>query len=175
MIIFKDLMSGDELFTEASKPKLTDDGAMFQFNTRYVTVKVGEEVKLEGANPSAEEPSDDGGTEVEMRTDFDFVINNRLQQYPISSKKDVQAYFKGYFKALMEYLKEKGEDESKINEIKDMLKAKVPEWIAKYDNLSFFQGESSAENPLCVMVEWNEDGTSGTAYAWRCGLKEEKY
>lgn len=173
MIIYKDEMSGDELFTDALRVSESEDGLFICFDTKMKTQKKGCDVQLAGANPSAEDAPEEQGEE-ETESGFEFVLDNRLQEYPISDKKSCGAYFKGYFKALLEYYKEKG-SEDKCKCLKEKaLQEKVQEIMKKAGDMSFFQGESNAENPLLVMVDWNDDGVSGKAYAFKVGVKQEK-
>ena len=173
MIIFKDRVTGDELFTDASCPKLNEDGTMYTFPTKYITVKEGEDIKLAGANPSAEEAQEE--TEAVTKTDFDFVLSNRLQNIPLGSKKDLQLFIKGFFKNMKTCMQEAGDEEEKVKCFENSAKGFVKDMLENWKDYSFFQGESMDEKGMCIIVKWNDDGTSGTAYAFRDGLKEEKY
>lgn len=74
MLLFKDKISGDEMFTDSSKYKLVDD-CLFEVECQHVTRKHGE-IQLDGANPSAEEV--DEGTDEAVESGLDLVLNMRL-------------------------------------------------------------------------------------------------
>nr|KAG5690954.1 hypothetical protein BaRGS_027273 [Batillaria attramentaria] len=81
-----------------------------------ITKRMDEDVQLEGANPSAEEAPEES-SEAEMQSGFDFVFSNRLVPRELATKKEIQAYFKGFFKALKTHMQESGESSEKIKEM----------------------------------------------------------
>lgn len=174
MIIFKDKITGDELFTDACRPKLSDDGTCFVFDTQMKTYREGDvDGALIGANASQEEQAEE--SEVATETCFDFVRESRLQPLEFGTKKDFQTYFKGYFKKLVEKVTQETPD--KVPEVKERAQTFFKDFLPKWDEYSFFQGQKSCENGgegiPCVVV-WNDDGMSGKCYVLREALVEEK-
>jgi len=179
MIIYKDKLFGDELFTDASKPKLDEDGICFVFDTKTITVKEGDiDGALLGANASQEEASEE--SEVATVSGFDFVIANRLKEVEpaISDKKSFQFWAKTFFKQLME--KVKAENPDKLDEIKAAGPKFVTAWAAKAKDLSFYGAEPREDDEgvavqgNIVVVEWNDDGITGKAHCLKAGLVEEE-
>merc|ERR1712243_212234 len=104
MKVFKDVFSGDELFTDSYDVKLVDD-VMYEVVGKHVT-RTQEDIQLEGANASAEEF--DEGTESTSVSSIDFVLDNRLVETGFGSKKDYTVYLKDYMKKVQKYLEENG-------------------------------------------------------------------
>lgn len=174
MIIFKDRIYGDELFTDAGSVKYAEDGSMITFHAKQITIKEGEDIKLEGANPSQEEQEEEQ-SEASSRTELDFVAYNRLEPFEFGDKKGLQQYFKGYFKALRTKMVEEERPADEIKAMENLAKATVVEFSKKHDNLSLYRaGTCNEPTPLCIIFEWGDDGMSGTAHVFRQGVIEEK-
>jgi len=84
MKIFKDVFSGDELFSDTYKVKLVDD-CLYEVLGKHETRTEGE-IQLDGSNASAEEM--DEGTDSASVSGVDIVLNHRLQETGFGSKKD---------------------------------------------------------------------------------------
>merc|ERR1712018_932198 len=74
MKIYKDVFSGDELFSDAYPMKLVDD-CVYEVYGKHVQRKIGEDFDI-GANASAEEATE--GTEEATESGVDLVLNHRL-------------------------------------------------------------------------------------------------
>lgn len=97
MIIFKDILTGDELFTDSNKLNLVDD-CLYEVLCTHVTRKQGE-IVLDGANPSAEDDPDDmGGSDPSVQSGLDLVLNQHLQTTSFN-KADYKKYLKTYTRA----------------------------------------------------------------------------
>ncbi|WP_407809528.1 translationally-controlled tumor protein, partial [Staphylococcus aureus] len=118
MIIYKDILTGDEMFTDSSKYRLVDD-CIYEVECRHITRKQGE-ILLSGANPSAEEA--DEGTDDVVESGLDLVLNQRLTEVQFS-KNDYKNYLKSYTKMLQDKWKEVGKSEEEMA----VAKAKITE------------------------------------------------
>jgi len=108
MKIFKDIFSGDEMFSDTYKFKLID-GVLYEVYGKLITRKVGD-VTLDGANPSAEESCE--GTEDAVESGVDIVLNHRLMEtYAFPDKKSFTLYLKEYMKRLVDKMTENGSTE----------------------------------------------------------------
>ena len=104
MLIFEDVISGDELLSDAYDVKLVD-GAVYEADCAMVTVGNGD-IDI-GANPSAEdgeEALEDGAETVN-----NVVYSFRLQP-TMFDKKSFTTYIKGYMKRIKAYLAENDPD-----------------------------------------------------------------
>lgn len=108
MLIFKDIFSGDEMFSDTYKYKLID-GVLYEVYGKLITRKLGD-VALDGANPSAEEACE--GTEEAVESGVDVVLNHRLMEtYAFPDKKSFTLYLKEYMKRLVDKMAENGSTE----------------------------------------------------------------
>lgn len=111
MKIFKDLFSGDEMFSDTYRFKLID-GVMYEVYGKLITRKLGD-VTLDGANPSAEEATE--GTEEAVESGVDVVLNHRLMEtYAFPDKKSFTLYLKEYMKRLVDRMNEDGSTEVEL-------------------------------------------------------------
>lgn len=172
MIIFKDLLTGDEMFTDSSKYKVIDD-CIYEVDCRHVSRKHGE-VTLDGANPSQE--NGDEGTDEVTESGLDLVLNQRLIETGFS-KNDYKSYLKMYTKALQDKWKELGKSESEINEAKSKFTEAVKKVLPKLGDFQFFMGESSNPDGLIALLEYRQiagGDEKPIMIFFKHGLEEEK-
>ncbi|OCT49819.1 Translationally-controlled tumor protein like protein [Cladophialophora carrionii] len=173
MIIYRDIISGDELASDTSK--IIDAGnGLWEIDGKMVT-KGSENFALEGANPSAEGEDADDGTDETKVTVLDLADQFRLQKIEGGmSKKAYQAELKKYMKALTEKLKEKGTPEEDIKKFQSEAPAAAKKILGNWENYDIYQGESMDENGMYVLVDFREDGMTPYATIWKWGLEEYK-
>merc|ERR1712033_24214 len=168
MIIFKDILTDEEMWADTYKYKLIENGALYEVYGKQITRKVGEDIQLAGSNPSAEEAEE--GTEEAVESGVDIVLNQRLQEVCGLKKKDFTDYLKKYMKKILEKVPDDKKDEfkSSMNSCAKML-------LGKFKDLQFFHGESFDygidERMLCMCEYVGEDPVM---YFFRWGLEEEK-
>ncbi|KAI7524536.1 hypothetical protein KC319_g21139, partial [Hortaea werneckii] len=92
MIIYNDLITGDELISDSYNLKEVD-GAVYEADCSKITIG-GENVDI-GANPSAEEA--DEGTDDNKQQVIDVVHSFRLNETSFD-KKSYLSHLKGYMK-----------------------------------------------------------------------------
>merc|ERR1711939_326892 len=171
MIIYRDLISGDEICSDTSK--IIDAGnGLWEIDGKMIK-KGAENFVLEGANPSAEgEDADEGGDSGDNQPILDLADQFRLAKLEGGmSKKSYQSELKKYMKALTEKLKERGSSEEDIKKFQSEAPAAAKKILGNWDN---YQGESMAENSMYVLVDFREDGMTPYATVWKWGLEEYK-
>merc|ERR1711942_470610 len=114
MKVFKDIFSGDELFTDSYDVKLVDD-VLYEVIGKHVSRTEGD-VVLEGSNASAEEF--DEGTDSAAVSGIDVILNHRLVETGFGSKSDYLTYLKSYMGKVVKYL----EDNGRKDEVDDFKK-----------------------------------------------------
>ena len=100
MLIFKDIITGDEMFTDAYPHKLLGD-VIYEIEGQSLSEKGGIDDGLIGGNASA-----DGGAEAmqdNVVTGMDLIVGCKLQEVPMS-KADFKVYIKGYMGKIVEHL-----------------------------------------------------------------------
>lgn len=167
MKVFKDMLTGDEMFTDTYKYEEVDD-AFYMVIGKNITV-TEDNIELEGANPSAEEA--DEGTDTTSQSGVDVVIYMRLQETGFQVKKDYLAYMKEYLKNVKAKL-EGTPEASKLTSIQKPL----TDLLKKFKDLQFFTGESMDPDGMVVLMDYKDiDGEERPVlYFPKYGLTEEK-
>jgi len=171
MRIYKDFITGDEMFSDTYKIKLVDQ-VLYEVTGKLVTRKGGD-IQLDGANPSAEEASED--TDEAVESGVDIVLNHRLVETFAFDKKGYMLYLKDYMKKIVERLQEKEPDQ--VDVFKTNMNKVMKELLGRFKDLQFFTGESMDPDGMVVMVEYKDvDGDNiPILYAFKHGLEEEKF
>jgi len=172
MRIYKDIFTGDEMFSDTYKVKLVDD-VLYEVYGKLVTRKHGD-VQIEGFNPSAEEASE--GTDEAVESGVDIVLNHRLSEtYAFGDKKSFTAYLKEYMKKLVQRLEEKSPDE--VSVFKNNTNKVMKDILGRFKDLQFYTGESMDIDGMVAMLEYRDiDGESvPVLMCFKHGLEEEKF
>jgi len=169
MKIYKDILSGDELFSDTYKMKLVDE-VMYEVYGKLLTRKLGD-VQIDGANPSAEEA--DEATDEAVESGVDIVLNHRLVETSFD-KKSYMAYLKDYMKKVVDNLTENKPDQ--VDVFKTNINKVMKELLGRFKDLQFFTGESMDPDGMVVIIEYKDvDGNNiPVLYAFKHGLEEEK-
>ena len=96
MKIYKDIITGDEMFTDSNPVNLVDD-CLYEVTCTHVSRRQGE-IVLAGANPSAEDEPEMGGSDEQVESGLDLVLNQKLQSTSFN-KADYKTYLKTYTKS----------------------------------------------------------------------------
>merc|ERR1712241_1441135 len=171
MKIYKDIFSGDELFSDTYKMTLVSD-CLYEVVGKYETRTDGD-VVLEGANASAEEA--DEGTDENSVSGVDIVLNHRLVETGFGDKKGFTAYLKAYMKKVLDYLEE-NDRKDEIAEFKSNINNVMKEMMGKFKDLQFYTGESMDPDAMICMLEYkNVDGEERSVLMFfKHGLEEIK-
>ncbi|MCL4138115.1 UNVERIFIED_CONTAM: hypothetical protein GTU68_016322 [Idotea baltica] len=147
MKVFKDLLTGDEMFTDTYKFEEIDN-AFYRVVGKSVTVQEGD-IQLAGSNPSAEEA--DEGTESSSQSGIDVVLYMRLQETGFGSKKDFLVYMKSYLKSLKEKLESENPGSS---EKLPAIQKPLTDLLKNFKDLQFFTGESMNPDGMVVLLDY---------------------
>ncbi|XP_053975016.1 translationally-controlled tumor protein homolog [Hylaeus anthracinus] len=172
MKIYKDIFTGDEMFSDTYKIKLIDD-VMYEVYGKLVSRKAGE-IEIAGFNPSAEEA--DEGTDESVETGVDVVLNHRLQEtFAFGDKKSYTLYLKDYMKKLVARLEEKAPDQVEV--FKTNTNKVMKDVLSRFKDLQFFTGESMDIDGIVAIMEYRDiDGDSvPVLMLFKHGLEEEKF
>ncbi|KAF2657605.1 microtubule/calcium-binding protein [Lophiostoma macrostomum CBS 122681] len=169
MIIYKDLISGDEIISDVYKLKEVD-GVAYEADCSRITV--GNDNIDIGANPSAEEA--DEGTDDQSQTVIDVVHSFRLNETSFD-KKSYLSHLKSYMKKVKEGLKAKPDaDEAEVAAFEKGAQAFAKKIIANFKDYEFLIGESMDPDAMVILLNYREDGVTPYVTVWKHGLIEEK-
>ncbi|KAF7534417.1 hypothetical protein G7Z17_g13363 [Cylindrodendrum hubeiense] len=169
MLIYNDILTGDEMISDSYDLKLVD-GIVYEADCAMIT-EGGVQIDI-GANASAEEAAED-------LDDTTVKVNNIVSSFRLQStsfdKKGYLAYLKGYMKAVKAALLEKGAPAEEITAFEKGAQAYVKGTIlAKFKDFEFYTGESMNPDGMVALLDYREDGVTPYIIVWKHGLKEVK-
>ncbi|EIM88467.1 translationally controlled tumor-associated [Stereum hirsutum FP-91666 SS1] len=167
MLLYSDVLTDDEMFSDAFPIKLVDD-IVYEVDCQLTTVKAGADIDI-GANPSAEEQDEaleEGATQVN-----NVVYSFRLQSTSFD-KKSFLTYLKGYMKAVKTKLAETNPD--RVEAFEKGAQAFAKKLVANFKDYEFYTGESMNPDGMVALLNYREDGVTPYFTFWKDGLKEVK-
>ncbi|CDP17189.1 unnamed protein product [Coffea canephora] len=167
MLVYQDLLSGDELLSDSFPYKEIENGMLWEVEGKWV-VQGAVEVNI-GANPSAEGGEEDEGVDDQAVKVVDIVDTFRLQEQPAFDKKQFVAYIKKYIKNLSPKL-----EPEKLDAFKKNIEGATKYLLSKLSDLQFFVGESMHDDGSIVFAYYKEGATDPTFLYLAPGLKEVK-
>ncbi|OCH94111.1 translationally controlled tumor-associated [Obba rivulosa] len=167
MLLYSDILTDDEMFSDAFPIKVIDD-VVFEVDCQLITVKEGADVDI-GANPSAEEQDEqleEGATQVN-----NVVHSFRLQQTSFD-KKSFLTYLKGYMKSVKSKLEETNPE--RVQAFEKGAQGYAKKIVANFKDYEFYTGESMNPDGMIALLNYREDGVTPYFTFWKDGLKEIK-
>ncbi|KAJ1731315.1 hypothetical protein LPJ61_002599 [Coemansia biformis] len=165
MIIYSDILTGDELFSDAFDVK--EVGAAMEVDCKMIVV--GSVEVNTGANASAEETEE--ALEDGAETVNNVVYAHRLHA-TVFDKKSYTVYIKGYLKAVMAALQEKSPE--KVDTFKKESAELVKKVLANIKDYEFYTGESMNPDGMVALLNYREDGVTPYFTFFKDGLKSMK-
>jgi len=169
MLLYEDILTGSEMFSDAFPMKTIDD-IVYEVDCSMVTIREGE-VDI-GANASAEEAE-------ETLEDGAKTVNNVIHTFRLEpsafDKKSYLTYLKGYMKAVKAKLAETKPEE--VDAFEKGAQAYAKKLIANFKDLEFYVGEnhqSGDTEGMVALLNYREDGVTPYFTFWKHGLKEVK-
>ncbi|XP_019172785.1 PREDICTED: translationally-controlled tumor protein homolog [Ipomoea nil] len=167
MLVYKDLLTGDELLSDSFCYKEIESGVLWEVEGKWV-VQGAVDVDI-GANPSAEGADEDEGVDDKAVKVVDIVDTFRLQEQPPFDKKQFVAYIKKYIKLLTPKL-----DAEKQEVFKKNIEGATKFLLSKLSDLQFFVGESMSDDSTLVFAYYKDGASDPTFLYFAHGLKEVK-
>ncbi|KAJ4398888.1 hypothetical protein N0V91_009842 [Didymella pomorum] len=168
MIIFKDILTDDEIISDSYDLKEID-GVVYEADCKKITI--GGETFDTGANASAEEQEE--GADDQAETKIDVVYSFRLNETGFD-KKGYLTYLKGYMKAVKGKLQEKGASAEEITAFEKGAASYAKKIVANFKDYEFLTGESMNPDGMIVLLNYREDGVTPYVTVWKHGLIEMK-
>merc|ERR1712062_278338 len=173
MKIYKDVFSGDELFSDTYPMKLVDD-CIYEGYGKHETRTEGD-IQLDGANASAEGEDGDAGADPSSVSGIDIVLNHRLTESGFGSKKDYTVYLKDYMKKIVTYLENNGRADE-VDSFKKNINGYMKDVLGRFKDLQFFVGESMDNDAMIMIMDYKDYQGEERPFliAFKHGLEEEK-
>lgn len=176
MIIYTDIISGDELLSDTYNIK-TVDNVFYECNCKKYLKKANEDFESEGANPSAEggdEEGDDGGQVMVYDIEDQFrLVWLKTEEGMKPSKDAFKSHLKTYMKKVLTALTKEAPAET-IDEFKKGAPAAVKKILGNYDNYDVLMGQTMDGDAMHILIDFRENGVTPFATLWKHGLKEMK-
>jgi len=168
MIIYKDIITGDEIISDSYDLKEVD-GAVYEVDCAMITLGAVE--VNTGANASAEEADDgveDGAVQVNN-------VVNSFRLNPTSfDKKQYLSHLKTYMKKVKDAMKEKGAGEAEITAFEKGAQSYAKKIVSNLKDYDFYIGESMDPDGMVILMNYREDGVTPFVTVWKHGLTEMK-
>ncbi|KAG0072658.1 Ribosome associating protein [Linnemannia elongata] len=165
MLIYQDIITGDELFSDAFDIK--EVGGTYEVECAMIQVKAGADVDI-GANASAEEAAED-------LEDGVSVVNNVVYSFRLQStsfdKKGYTTYIKGYLKQLKAAKNLEGDD-AKAYEAE--MTTEVKKVLGAFKDFEFYVGESMNPDGAVMLLNYREDGVTPFFTVFKHAVKTMK-
>ncbi|KAA6406596.1 MAG: hypothetical protein FRX48_09651 [Lasallia pustulata] len=178
MIIYKDIVSGDEIISDTWSLKEIDD-AVYEIDCKKVT-KGMDNIDI-GANPSAEEQEEtleEGAKQVIDVVDafrLNYLGDEATGSRAFGTKKDYMGQLKTYMKKVTEKMKEAGADDAQVKAFQSGAQNYYTKKIApNFKDFDFYLGESMDTDGMVVLLNYREDGMTPYITIWKYGLTEMK-
>ncbi|XP_006009288.1 translationally-controlled tumor protein homolog [Latimeria chalumnae] len=171
MLIYKDIITGDEMFSDIYKIKETESGCCFEVEGKVVKRTEGDiPDSLIGGNASSE-VGEDGDLQSTTISGVDIVLNHKLQETGFQ-KETYTLYLKKYMKTIKEKLGE--EKPERVNDFVKNAPQACKAIMANFKNYQFFTGESMNPDGMVALLDYREDGITPYMIFFKDGLEIEK-
>lgn len=157
MIIFEDIFTGNEVFSDAYPCKLLHDDFIWEAEGQVITIDNSIDESAIGGNASAEDGADD--TEDVKETAINLVYAFKLKPYDID-KKQYTKYIKDYGKKLVEKLTAAGKTDEEIKAFKDKMAAVCGKIIKNFKDYDVYIHEDYNEEGMLPLLNYREDGVT---------------
>jgi len=179
MLIFKDIISNDEMFTDTYKYEACPEfeNAVYKVVGKLTTESYGIDDAAIGGNASAEGDGGDEGADPSAVSGINIVLVNRLQPVVGFNKVSFKSYIKDYMKAILAKLEERDASKDEVKNFQKGCSAFVKAILGKFDDWEFFNGESMNPDGMVVFLRWEDQESGDEApclYFIKAGLEEEK-
>ncbi|XP_056145017.1 translationally-controlled tumor protein homolog isoform X1 [Lampris incognitus] len=169
MIIYKDIVTGDEMFSDIYKVKESSNGILFEVEGKMVSRTDELDESLFGSNASAEEQTE--ACEGATVSGVDIVLNHKLQETAFT-KQSYKTYIKEYMKLIKTTLEEKNPE--RVQPFVKGAPDEIKNIIANFANYQFFTGESMNPEGMIGLLDYRPDGTTPYMIFFKDGLEVEK-
>jgi len=171
MIIFEDIFTDNETFSDAYPTKMIDD-LYYEAEGRLISIDNSIDDALIGGNASAEAEGDGGADDVK-ETAIDLVYVFKLMKYDLD-KKGYQKHIQAYGKKILAKWQETERTEEEISAYKKKLATKVKDILAHFGDYDIYIHESYDDAGMLCLMNYREDGITPFFTYFAAGVRPVK-
>ncbi|KAF7670358.1 hypothetical protein LDENG_00252320 [Lucifuga dentata] len=161
MKLYRCIITGDEMFSDVYKCKLSDDGVFYEVEGKNITRCEGDiDDSLIGGNASAEDPTDNQLDSTSV-SGIDIALNHHLTETTYSKKQYI-AHVKEYVKSLVSRIEK--DDPERVAAFKKGANDAVKNIVSNLDSYRFFMGERWSGGREIIITWINICFTSGCCF-----------
>lgn len=169
MIIYKDIITGDEMFSDIYKIKESENGVLIEVEGKMVHRTEDFDDALIGGNASAE--IQDEGCDSSSVSGIDIILNHKLQETSFT-KEAYKVYIKEYLKAIKVKLEETNPD--RVKGFMTGAQGEIKKIMGNMKNYQFYTGETMNPEGMVGLLDFREDGITPFMTFFKDGLEIEK-
>ncbi|XP_020496769.1 translationally-controlled tumor protein homolog [Labrus bergylta] len=169
MIIYKCIISDDEMFSDIYKISTSEHGLFYEVEGKTITRTEQFDDALIGANASSEEICETA--DASSNSGCDIVLNHNLKETGFN-KKSYMAYLKDYCKNIKKKLEETNPD--RVEGFQEACKLEVKAIMESLKDFQFFTGENMNPDGMVGLLNYREDGITPYMLFFKDGLLAEK-
>ncbi|KAI1001076.1 hypothetical protein K3495_g7126 [Podosphaera aphanis] len=171
MLIFKDIITGDEILSDVHPIKEVD-GVIYECDCSMVNK--GGELNIDiGANASAEEPDEPLDNSEQTEKVIDIVHAFQLEKTTFD-KKSYGSYIKAYLKRVKEELQNKEVPAEEITAFEKGAMTFVKKVLGNFKDYDFYTSSSMNPDGMIILLNYRDDGITPYISVWKHGLTEMK-
>ncbi|ELV11875.1 Translationally-controlled tumor protein [Tupaia chinensis] len=170
MIIYWDLISHDEMFSDIYKIQEMADGLCLEVEGKMVSRTEGNiSDSLIGGNASAKGP-EGKSTESTVVIGVDIVMNHSLRKPP-SQKETYKKSIKDYMKSIKGKLEEQRPE--RVKPFMTGAAEQIKHILANFKNYQLFIGENMNPDGIVTLLDYREDGVTPYIIFFKDGLERK--
>ncbi|KAL8291804.1 hypothetical protein RQP46_002062 [Phenoliferia psychrophenolica] len=168
MLLYTDVLTGDEMITDAFDLLEVDDIVYEKPGVELIWLPCTHRINT-GGNASAEEAP-------EELMEGESQVNNVVHSFRLAStqfdKKSYLTYLKGYMKGIKAHLAETNPE--RVPAFEKAAAAFAKKVIGSFGDWEFYTGESMNPDGMVALLNYRADGTTPYFTLWKDGMKGVK-
>ncbi|OGM47696.1 hypothetical protein ABOM_004276 [Aspergillus bombycis] len=161
MRIYTDVISGDEMLSDAFPIKVVDD-AVYEVDCKFIEISQGHDVDI-SSDPSAEEVDDNVAK-----------VNNVVHAFNLIpaafDKKSYRAHLSGYIYRIKSHLQ--ATDPARVEAFERNASQYATKILNNISSFEFYTGASINNDGMVALLNYREDGITPFFTFWMDGLRE---
>jgi len=171
MLVYKDIISGDELFSDSYPIKLIND-LVYEVEGKNISLSNDIDEALIGGNKAVEALEEDESVDTSAVQGINIVLTHKLCETGFT-KDSFKDWLKTYMKELKKRLSEKHPE--RVEKFMSGMQTMAKEILTKFADYRFFIGERMDPEGMVILMNYREDQVTPYFIFFKDGLEEEKF